>query len=455
MRTPVLLLVDDEPEILRALTRAFRGKPYKLLTAGSAAEALNTIESTRVDVIISDYRMPGTDGIELLTQLAQIRPRMIRILISGYAEAERVLEACHGGEVDRFIPKPWETRTLIGAVGTLLDADAIRDRKEYLEALLESSPDAILIVDLEGRIVLANPSGMEMLDRSWDEVKQKRASTFLAGGAREYEAMLNRLAEEGRVVGHETSLTTPGGAVPVSVSLSSFLDGKGRVRGSVAIIKDISARKSTERALQKANRELRKANDEVSRAADDLSRLYGISSKLATVGDIDRLMEVAAPALLGDELAHVAGLALSGGTQWRGFIYVPERLDEAVLESGLEDFTTAVKSVSDGAGGQAGQISVLHVVGGILTEEQAGKHSDLLLPLSAAGRTLGHLWLRRYGKESYAAIHEQFLKTVALEMAMTLNRLFEAESDERRRIQALVEGMNEPVVMFDEEFRLL
>lgn len=107
-----LLLVDDEPNILRALTRVLRRDGYNILVADNAADALEKLAAHDVQVIISDQRMPDISGIELLSQVKEMYPDTVRIVLSGYTELETVTEAINRGAIYRFLTKPWEDEQL-------------------------------------------------------------------------------------------------------------------------------------------------------------------------------------------------------------------------------------------------------------------------------------------------------------------------------------------------------
>ena len=107
-----LLLVDDEPNILRALTRILRGSEYRVLQAASGDEALDLMAREKVNVVLSDQRMPGMTGIELLSRVKQLYPEIVRMILSGYTELATVTEAINQGEIYRFLTKPWDERAL-------------------------------------------------------------------------------------------------------------------------------------------------------------------------------------------------------------------------------------------------------------------------------------------------------------------------------------------------------
>jgi response regulator RpfG family c-di-GMP phosphodiesterase len=100
--------VDDEPSILNALRRTLRSSGYQILTAASAEAALDFMAHYPVGVIVSDNRMPGVTGLELLRQVKARYPQTVRVMLSGYADLEALSTAVNAGEIFRFISKPWE-----------------------------------------------------------------------------------------------------------------------------------------------------------------------------------------------------------------------------------------------------------------------------------------------------------------------------------------------------------
>ncbi len=109
---PTLLLVDDEPNVLNALQRALYPDGYRLLTARSGPEALNLLERETVAVIVSDQRMARLSGVELLEAASRLQPETVRIMLTGYAEPQAIIDAINRGHVYRFIAKPWDDADL-------------------------------------------------------------------------------------------------------------------------------------------------------------------------------------------------------------------------------------------------------------------------------------------------------------------------------------------------------
>jgi CheY-like chemotaxis protein len=105
-----ILAVDDEAYNLKALERVFRREECGLYLANSGEKALSLIEQNEIYIVISDLRMPGMTGIELLKKIANDRPDTVRLILTGYAEAyeEIIKEACSAGYINGYMTKPWE-----------------------------------------------------------------------------------------------------------------------------------------------------------------------------------------------------------------------------------------------------------------------------------------------------------------------------------------------------------
>jgi len=106
-----MLIVDDESANLRTLTRLFR-EDYEVLTAPSGDEALAVLGQHDVALLITDQRMPGMTGIELLKKTVALRPRMVRIILTGYTDVDALVEAINCGQVYRYVAKPWNNDEL-------------------------------------------------------------------------------------------------------------------------------------------------------------------------------------------------------------------------------------------------------------------------------------------------------------------------------------------------------
>jgi two-component system, NtrC family, sensor kinase len=102
-----VLLVDDEPQVLAALRRVLARRGFEVMTAPDAESALQQLPGVCPDVVISDFRLPGLNGVELLNSVSKLIPNARRALLSGYADLNG-----HTFE-GTFLRKPWDTAELV------------------------------------------------------------------------------------------------------------------------------------------------------------------------------------------------------------------------------------------------------------------------------------------------------------------------------------------------------
>lgn len=116
-----LLFVDDEQGVLKALRRVFVDDNYTVFTAGSAREGLEVLEKEKVQLVISDNKMPGMEGVEFLKIVRERWPDTIRIMLTGYADLDTIMSAVNEGAVYKFITKPWNDDDLQLTVNLALE----------------------------------------------------------------------------------------------------------------------------------------------------------------------------------------------------------------------------------------------------------------------------------------------------------------------------------------------
>lgn len=132
-----LLLVDDELANLQKLERTFMGR-YGVHRARSGEEALEILGRVPVDAIITDQKMPGMTGIELLELSQKNRPDIVRIVLTGFTEVDDLIAAINTGKVHRYITKPWEPDSLRLAVRDALEKMELVRENERLASELQS-----------------------------------------------------------------------------------------------------------------------------------------------------------------------------------------------------------------------------------------------------------------------------------------------------------------------------
>jgi CheY-like chemotaxis protein len=126
---PALMIVDDEVQILSALKRSLRGEGYEIVAVENAAAALRILDERRIDAILTDHKMPGMSGMQLLERAAEAAPDTVRMLITGWTEEippERLREI----GVCALVTKPWDDAKLKATLRQALGgARAARSRE--------------------------------------------------------------------------------------------------------------------------------------------------------------------------------------------------------------------------------------------------------------------------------------------------------------------------------------
>jgi two-component system probable response regulator PhcQ len=101
-----VLLVDDDPNVTRALVRTLRREAYEVDTAEGPEQALDRMAQNDYDVVVSDERMPGMPGSVLLARIREQHPETVRIILTGHADLDVAMRAINDGHVYRFLTKP-------------------------------------------------------------------------------------------------------------------------------------------------------------------------------------------------------------------------------------------------------------------------------------------------------------------------------------------------------------
>jgi two-component system, NtrC family, sensor kinase len=135
--TRKILLVDDEEAVLRTLKRYLARDGFEVLMARNADEALDKLraEGSAPHVVISDYRMPGMDGVAFLKVVKAEWPRVQRVLMTGHADIAAIEEAVNQSQIYRFLAKPWDETGLSATVRSAVQQWELEEENRRLSVL--------------------------------------------------------------------------------------------------------------------------------------------------------------------------------------------------------------------------------------------------------------------------------------------------------------------------------
>ncbi len=132
-----ILIVDDNKVVLTCLARELDDEPYTVLSAASGEEALEIVADQEIKVIISDVKMPKMDGFELLDKVKELKPDMIRVVLSGHPDVKLILKMVNERGVDRYLTKPWHREDMKATIRQCLELFDLRAEVKELRGKLK------------------------------------------------------------------------------------------------------------------------------------------------------------------------------------------------------------------------------------------------------------------------------------------------------------------------------
>jgi serine/threonine-protein kinase len=145
VKRPRLLFVDDEERVTNALRAVFRDN-YEVATAAGGEQALELVRRQPFHVIVSDQRMPGMLGVELLREAKTLQPNAVRILLTGYSDLAAIVGSVNDGEVYRFISKPWNQDDLQGTMAEAVTIAIALEASPPPRVAMKPSDDVVALV---------------------------------------------------------------------------------------------------------------------------------------------------------------------------------------------------------------------------------------------------------------------------------------------------------------------
>jgi DNA-binding NtrC family response regulator len=188
-----ILLVDDEPMILSSLSRLLEDD-YVVHTASSGMQALDLIRLEAIKVVISDQRMPGMLGHEVLRQIKVLSPNTIRMLLTGYSDLDAIISSVNAGEIFRYINKPWKADNLVNLVKLgiqIYDRITTLQAKETVKSPVQPAAKPLAANEKLGKVLYVESNVNEVA-----AFLQKFGTRFEVSGAHTIDEAFQALAKQ-------------------------------------------------------------------------------------------------------------------------------------------------------------------------------------------------------------------------------------------------------------------
>ncbi len=248
---PRILVVDDEEAILETISFTFMDV-YEVITCGDPTKALALAdEHAPISVIITDQRMPGMTGVELLKQIYKRHPDTVRVMLTGFADSEATVQAINDGHIYAYINKPWEPEELKQVVRRAVEHHQLSvenhrllydlvSANSIMEAVMDRLDVGAVAVDGDGVVRAANAPA-----RAYLESDALQRGIVLEGvlrdhGLNELADKVERVCEDGDCPFEDIDLRSAGGRHNLRMSAQQLAGPEGEMLGRVLLFKEIS-----------------------------------------------------------------------------------------------------------------------------------------------------------------------------------------------------------------------
>jgi FixJ family two-component response regulator len=244
---PRILIVDDEEAILETMSFTFMDL-YEVFTSTDARAALDILdESAPIACVITDQRMPGMTGVEFLAEASKRHPETVRIMLTGFADADATIQAINDGHVYAYVNKPWEPDELKQTVKRAVEhnnlaaensrlVSELRSTNFFLEAVMDRLGTGALAVDGQGIVRAANRPARDYLDLADDPRGIALTELLEKLGIQGLGATVMGLLDQGEGAFEEVQLGGSEGPMRLRIS-AQRLDEQV---GSVIVFKEVS-----------------------------------------------------------------------------------------------------------------------------------------------------------------------------------------------------------------------
>ena len=272
-----VLLIDDEETNVRVLAISLRSDGYEVVTAYSGEEGLEVFSRELPDIVVTDIKMPGMDGIEVLKNIKDRSLETEVIIITGHGDIDNAIEALKHGASD-FINKPVRDEAISLALKRAEEklyikaklkeytenlereieraTRELRRQSNFMEKLIKTSEEGIVATDKKFNVVIYNPAAEHILGYPASEVLyiKKAKDLFSRELMRKYQAKRHDKHSRVRLEHFETHVESKAGSMIPVRFVGTFLYEEKKVMGSVAFLQDLTEIKRLEKELLMAER---------------------------------------------------------------------------------------------------------------------------------------------------------------------------------------------------------
>ncbi|MFW9991671.1 MAG: PAS domain S-box protein [Candidatus Odinarchaeota archaeon] len=250
-----ILIVDDEPELLE-MSKIYlerENEHFVVDIATSAENALEKLEKKTYNVVVSDYQMPGTDGLGFLEALRKRNNTIPFIMFTGRGREEVAIRALNLG-ANRYIQKGGDLKSLYSILSQAINREAkhsraeeeLRDSEERYRLLVENMGEGMAIVDFEENILFANPAAEDIFGIPRGQLVGRNLKEFLVSEMIERVQTQTGMRATGKKSTYELEISRPDGQNrQLLVTVNPYADAEGNIVGAFGISRDITARKKS------------------------------------------------------------------------------------------------------------------------------------------------------------------------------------------------------------------
>jgi PAS domain S-box-containing protein len=252
MKQKTILIIDDEFSIRESLSCFFQDEGYRVFAAENGEKGLNLFFKEKVDIVLTDLRMPGKDGIEVMNAIVKHNPDIPMVVVSGAGEKEDIIKALRMGAKD-YVTKPIEDLEMIHHVikKALENKDLIEDNRRYRKQLEKSEAryrtiteqiaEGVFTVDSQENLTFTNQAFSNMLGYSSKALCNMNLKELSTRDSFSIIMQQTESRRENHIGRYEIQMIDKDeNTVHVELACSPLLDDQNQYSGAIAVVRDIT-----------------------------------------------------------------------------------------------------------------------------------------------------------------------------------------------------------------------